>query len=342
MADTLIATCDNQIRHKMEALNPAPPDIDRDVTVTDETTTWRWEAYGHASLLGSWQVSQWHPAPGLDGHPVPEAPERCAVCGMRRHRHWALVARGETPEWVGWSCATGDESLAGMISDESADPLKGPRNFLDRYGEAARYDTLNVIAEALAAIERHGQYVSNRESMETGYPSTSVTVHANLHSAGGRTSPGAEGFLLPAAIVRNWASEAEAHTDFMTHMFRLASQPDVSRWGIGYLSYLPVAYRNVDRDATRAVAASFDYQPGHFGEIGERCEDTITVREVRLTREGLQIVTVSTSTGQRLTWFTSTCHFEPGDTFPAKFTVKRHDVFRGHDTTVVNRIARTS
>lgn len=164
----------------------------------------------------------------------------------------------------------------------------------------------------------------------------------------------AEQHEVEADAILQWGADLEPRSDY-EHNLKIALNADVvtnKTFGLvvsacaAYDKQQAVIFDRAERAKAEAEKNAASY---HMGEVGQRFRGvTVTVeRTVGLPDNGFGpsvLYVLRSEKGPVLKWITGSAprlngkRIEQGDTFPADFTVKRHDTFRDVPQTVVSRL----
>lgn len=266
----------------------------------------------------------------------------CAVCGTKRARSHLLVnvAGGDEVIAVGKACAAKRWGPLPRSIDAS---LLEPQALVDQrvawINNSRHYPVVDILAAALVATSEHG-YVTRKQAAMSGRYSTAQTMEQMLASEDSRIGDQ----LLYAEMLRLWVLEdSNTDTDFFRNA-RAASAMDAAPITVfGLLAAVPTAQKReiALREAeTAGHNPEEPYKEEFHGQVGVRhvIPDVLIVRTKELP-SGTTLVEMRTREGRKLTWFASNPQQVPevGAVANVTATVKKHEVFRGQYSTIVNR-----
>lgn len=329
-------------RARLIAPSPAI-EVDGVATLTIDTPPLTLNQEAGVTLHGSIdRVGAFTPAPGQPSPSGPGLVPTCTQCGTRRHaRLYVLsVGVGSPLHAYGASCIPKADDLRRHVAHITHvsryldDLLTHPQEFVSRRVEqiaaSARYETVEVLALGISAGSNPG-----------------LDAEGVLDIAGEFTTSAARDFphrqyLLEAEMLRLWLlDEFDADNDYARNLREAAALPTVPR----HLLRLLIGAAKVAEDWQRereAHGAGHDlregYIEGFLGEPGERLTlaDLFVVSARRL-ESGSTLVTFRTPEGYRVKWFASQTNLARGDLVTVTGTVKRHDVFRSEQSTLLTR-----
>ena len=200
---------------------------------------------------------------------------------------------------------------------------------IDTYSEQKTYETARVIAEALYCIRQYGYTPSSQADF---MPPTVDRVKARLSE---ESTPEVDSLTLEAHVLMMLTAEIEPRDDFTAAVQYCASLPEVTTYSVGLLSYLPEMHARAQLQEALPPETN-----AHLGEPGERITRDVMFCRTRMTASGMPILEFAdVETGARLVWFTQgLLDPKPGQTLHASFTVRRHDTYRGKNSTIISRL----
>lgn len=216
-----------------------------------------------------------------------------------------------------------------------------------------RYDLLEVLTITATMVRMHGWCSAGTAKLDPSAHATKSNVLHYLIAYGRseeevkwhREHEATEADAGRAREALNWAQglldrdDADLN-DYLHNLRVIVGAGSVEERGLGLAcSILPVAERELGKVVEgRAAAAVSEY----VGEVGKRNEFTLTVMYLNSyeTQFGTKtICKFADGAGNRVTWFASgSPDLTVGETVRCKATPKRHEVYKGHKETNVQRL----
>ena len=301
----------------------------------------------------------------------------CDHCQMKRDRKGAYIVKSEKSgehKTIGTSCvkdflgghdpegamnaltiwADANRILAGMAADdgEGSDGFGGGgkpegaglHRFLSHVAWAIRETGWVSKAAAQASDEFHPKTATVDDALRTLF--MPVEEARKVLGAGGSINPEAADEELARKTIA-WAKKKYVEVpveslDTFGHNLRTVITEDyVHKDVFGMAAYLVRGYQ---REQGEILSKKRAAEAGHFGKPGEKAETDVTVIATREMEPGQwgesTLVTMETPDGHTLKWFASNLprSFEQGVKMRVKFTVKKHDQYRGRPETTVSRV----
>lgn len=302
-------------------------------------------------------------APGYEGSLAEyrTVDQRCDHCGIDLRRIYTVALENEAGErkLVGRTC------LKDFLGQDAGDTLSrlawfasltdlldggfGDGDDDDGFGGGGgggriAYLTDEYLGEVIASIAAHGYHSrSNGDYPTADAAMNNLRARRKEHRTNDYPT---EEMVEEGRAAREWISDLYNSkngdvSDFDYNLWRAALGDYLPDRGIGFIAYLPMAYRRaMQREVERKQASA---KSEFVGTVGKREKLRLTVANVfeHDGRYGLTYITkLLDADGNRLTWFGS-YGLERGSTVEAVWTIKDHkDDARYGKETVVNRPAK--
>lgn len=291
-------------------------------------------------------ITRPYPGMELDGYRPKEF--RCDQCNSVRRRKSTYLVRSAAGEYkqVGSNCLHDFLGVkpAGLWALEW--DLEENNQFLDRgqrgsiaAGADYRMPLVQVVATALAVVDRDGSYVSNSRAAESGRASTVRRVMNFFYRS--NESLNLEPFLEKAqTIIQD--TQFEGHDDYATNMRNIMGSEYVGLRHVGYAVSVIGAYQRQHAARTPPQRAV-----GYIAPIGEKFTSLpATVKKVFHTtnvyngvERDVTMLVFQDSQGREVKWNASgyQTYREGEQVVIEKATVKDHDTYRDNQQTIVTR-----
>lgn len=277
----------------------------------------------------------------------------CDHCNTRRARKDTYLVRNEDGEirQVGSNCLA--DFLGGLSPAQAA---KGMEYIWDVMETTRGYETSDefftpyesaqeFLAHVALMVEKYG-WVSGKAEYEYGPISTRHRAQDNMDPLLPESglNPEERHFEIARETISYLADEErfEDDSDF-AHNLRVIMQEaetkDVMKYrNMGIAAYGVVAYqRYISREAEIKKAAERTNE--HFGQVGTRIDLALRVQSIRPIEGGYGMTYLHTmydADGRTFKWF-GTYSLEVETTYTGKWTIKKHDEWKGTKQTMINR-----
>ena len=289
----------------------------------------------------------------LPGVAVPEEfravqPGRCDHCNqLRRRSKTYLLENLETGAYM----VVGKQCLVDFIGHDPAKVIRlvddlgslAEEDF-GGYGRTPLWDPATVLAYACAVTRADGGYISRAVAEDRNIQSTAGTVSLEIDPPKTYQSDLeiTDQDREKARRILWWAGEellGKAQNDYEHNLLAALSGPMGYR-ALGMAVSAVAAYEKaIGFKRARQAAALSQW----VGDVGERTSRILTVIATKLVPTdwgGSTLVRMLDSAGNVLVWWASRCPSTVGTgaVLEAKFTVKKHDEYKGAKQTVVTRL----
>jgi hypothetical protein len=266
-----------------------------------------------------------------------DAGPECDHCGHNRKRRDTFVVHHDEQGFkqVGTSCLKdflghGDAAKWAKIAELNAsigEFVRGTYDHSEGLINRAWISTQSFMERCAVNILANG-FTSKKASYETGKQSTAEDVWAGIHGMHLITPQAAQ--LAQDAL--EWAQNLTGDiSDYEHNCYVIANSESIEPRSIGIAaSIVGVYYRNQQPKGQGSV---------HMGVVGAKLEVLVMVDEVR-TLENSFMHKLRDRQGNQYTWFASKPALRDSLGKPVRIrsTVKKHDEFKGHKSTILTRV----
>lgn len=333
--------------------------------ITETWTEYKISIQGNAPAFNGWEFIaklDWDANAGLIVRAMPGAIQAdreslregwCDHCKTTRRRSVTYVVRNQETGvqlQVGSSCL---KDFTGQFTTISFPALPEEDSERDGWFGASsprEFSPLTVMSVAWACIKLNGFKPARSEGSTTRndvmtalYPSKSKHDREFAEMIAPLADEATEAAAKILAFILS--DEFDGTTDYVLNLKSIAAGKAVSTRNVGMIASAPQAYaKHLDRTLIREREASIYAASEHVGNIKERMEMGVVVKNVRYIEGEYGTTTLYTmvdTAGNVIKWFASSDKLgdQPGATAVIKATIKSHEEYQGHKITHITRAA---
>jgi hypothetical protein len=283
--------------------------------------------------------------------------EKCDVCETRKAKNLYILwnEKDEKISYVSSGCLTKFFEDAQVSKAQSIVPNvifyvdSSPADLFYRakesYAQAVKIDSTTALAAALFLVEKSGKGYISKKQQE--YGSTASEMERILILEDNKKEfDEIRNLLIEAAVLKQCILEEtiNENNEFVLHLRDILVEDKITKHSFGLIAATPTFYNRFSRNRKLVELGKplpgEGYAKGFIGEIGQRVSLTnIYVEETRRLHHGGFLVSFRSPENKKIIWFTSNISNVPRSHIECKVSglVKKHDTYKGVDTTIISR-----